>query len=336
MHWKMKLNWAELMKTNKVAAHFTPLIGKYESADPNVIEYHLKLMQAAGVRGIIINWYGASNINDFPGNRLASDVIVELASELGMKFTICYEDWTTLPDLGWNKVPNAEQLEAGLAQMKLDFEYIRDKYMTKPGFLRQNDAGATDRPFWLVFGPRTITNKDNWMSLLSETFPDLQKRPLIISLSHRNGFDGKFSWFPLKRGEKTTLEDVHRYLDDFYQDNKGSFHIGTIFPGFHDYYVEGSLGEDSSYGRLPEYNGKTFEASIYQAKEHMPNFVQAATWNDFQEGTVFEPAIERGIEYKSVYYFLMKIQSKTFGSVNEEAFIQIHKEFMEKRTLVED
>ena len=40
----------------KVAAHYTPLIGPYESTDRETIRLHLKLIRMAGVKGIIVNW----------------------------------------------------------------------------------------------------------------------------------------------------------------------------------------------------------------------------------------------------------------------------------------
>ena len=40
------------------AAHYYPKIGPYASNDPDVLEYHFLLMKAAGVTGIILDWYG--------------------------------------------------------------------------------------------------------------------------------------------------------------------------------------------------------------------------------------------------------------------------------------
>ena len=82
-HWKMQLDWNQLRAQKRVAAHFTPLIGPYDSADRAVIRYHIRLMQLAGIRGLVINWYGVSDTGDFPDNRIASDTIVDVATELG-------------------------------------------------------------------------------------------------------------------------------------------------------------------------------------------------------------------------------------------------------------
>jgi len=326
-HWKMKKKWEDLEASNRVAAHYTPLIGPYDSADKKVIKYHLKLMQAAGVRGIVINWYGTSNIYDFPRNRIASDAIVDVATEVGMKFTVCYEDWTTIP--GTEPAPTHKE---ALAQLAKDFEYLKEKYMTKPEFLNEKSDGS-GRPFVMVFGPRKINNPTDWNSMLLATFPNVKTRPKLISLYSKsfNG-DGEFSWVPLnnklKDGQTTTLGFVHSYLKDFYRHKKeDTLNIGTILPGYHDYYVEGSNGSKGSYGHLPEFGGHTFEASMYQAKSNMPNFVQAATWNDFQEGTVFEPAVEREDEYGNPYYFLMKLQTHIKGYANKQEFVEIYEEY---------
>merc|ERR1712217_822399 len=98
--------------------------------------------------------------------------------------------------------------------------------------------------------------------------------------------------------EDTTLAGVCQYLSKFYADESNALKIGSVFPGYHDHYAE-SEGK-ASFGRLPEYSGRTFEASVAQAFRHQPAFVQVATWNDFQEGTVLEPATGR--EHTPFYF----------------------------------
>merc|ERR1712048_492265 len=140
--------------------------------------------------------------------------------------TVCYEDWTTIPDLPWNTEPSSKQLEAGLAQMRKDFAYLKTSYMNTPGFLRENDAGASGRPFFLVFGPRAIKNQVLWDSILAEVFPKMEERPKIVSLQGHSVGEGSFSWFGLRQGHTSTLQEVHGYLRDFYGNSHRELRIG--------------------------------------------------------------------------------------------------------------
>ena len=72
-----------------------------------------------------------------------------------------------------------------------------------------------------------------------------------------------------------------------------------------------------SHGVLPEYDGKTFEVSMEEARENRPSFIQLCTWNDYQEGTVFEPSKERE------FYFLLKVQQHLLGATHEAALRDI-------------
>src|SRR5208283_2317942 len=52
----------------EIASQFYPLIGPYDSADPAVLEYHVLLMKLAGIDGVIVDWYGMDNFNDYGVN----------------------------------------------------------------------------------------------------------------------------------------------------------------------------------------------------------------------------------------------------------------------------
>ncbi|CAK0900808.1 unnamed protein product [Prorocentrum cordatum] len=148
-HWKMKLNESEvaaLRQSGRVAAHLTPLIGPYSSSNSKVVQWQLTLMKLAGIKGVVINWYGTrDDWGDFAFNLLGADEIAKQASAMGMTFTICYEDWTTVARRGdgWQGVePTGSDRTVGLQHMVADFKYIREKYMPMPGFLVDSRVSA--------------------------------------------------------------------------------------------------------------------------------------------------------------------------------------------------
>ena len=44
-----------------LASHYRPLIGPYDSGDPDVLEYHTLLLKLAGIDGVVIDWYGTES-----------------------------------------------------------------------------------------------------------------------------------------------------------------------------------------------------------------------------------------------------------------------------------
>ena len=267
----------------RVAAHKTPLIGPYSSADRETVRLlQLELMRLSSADGTINNWYGTQGVDDYKVNRVASDVLVDECSRLGMLFTICYEDWTVRSTMKWGeRPPDGPEPEAALALLKKDFAYVRDRYMSRPGFLKTEDRGAQGWPVILVFGPRRFTEGDNWRAMLEAAFPGpaIDHRPLMLKLDGRSGgFDGSFSWSPPLAD--STVETVHENLRQHYERTRGQLRVGSVFPGFHDFYVEGSNGTMPSYGRLLKYDGRTVEASIAKAREYRPAFIQLCTWKD--------------------------------------------------------
>jgi hypothetical protein len=270
---------------------------------------------------VVINWYGTRDKWDFPFNLRGADNIAREAVAMGMKIAICYEDWTTVADMGvsWGEEPTGTVRTAGLEQMRLDFEYIRDNYTSKSNYLK-DETGA---PLVLIFGPRNFMIPADWSNTLDTVFAG-QPKPKLISLSGRSVGDGHFSWFgdlssydSTKDNETQTLGNVATYLSQFYGSQDST--MGSAFPGFHDYYAEGNNG--TSYGQLPTYNGQTLEVGINQANTHFPPFLQLATWNDWGEGTCFEPTQEEIGTPASHFRHLLNLQQHLTSHQDEASFV---------------
>ena len=77
----------------EIASHYYPLIGPYDSADPDVLEYHTLLMKVAGIDGVVADWYGSEDFNDYaldpPPHRPCCSTALK---RRGLKFAVCYED----------------------------------------------------------------------------------------------------------------------------------------------------------------------------------------------------------------------------------------------------
>lgn len=125
---------------------------------------------------------------------------------------------------------------------------------------------------------------------------------------------------------ESTLGGIRDYLQSFYQERNSSsdVYVGSALSGFHDFYEQGNVR--SSYGRLPEYGGLTLATSFAQASSHQPNFLQVVTWNDFGEGTEFEPVAPT--DSTSPFERLLELQGHILGKQDEAAFKHVYDQYV--------
>jgi len=314
-HWTMQLRDEDglyLMEryqhTGRVAAHHTPLIGPYSSNDEHTIRLHLELLSQAGVKGVIVNWYGISNRYDYPILKQAADTIIRLSHEAGLLWTLCYEDRTIDGNL---------RKEDQTAHLQADWEYIRDVYIQKYSGTMLRDT-VNNRPVFLQFGPVTVDDPLTWSNMLITVFSSLNERPYLLGLDHFSPNtllpDGGFSWPGGDLFQNPTTDDIKNFHASFYERaQEGGWYpaIGSTFPRFHDYYLQGSSPNPTPPPwwnvSVPSFDGDTIALSIDAARESGADVLQAVTWNDWQEGTSFEPSAEEG------YTQLLRLQKHILG-----------------------
>ncbi|MFO0892772.1 MAG: glycoside hydrolase family 71/99-like protein [Isosphaeraceae bacterium] len=290
-HWTMgHFDPERIDSTGKreIASHLYPLIGPYDSADPDVLEYHTLLMRIAGIDGVIVDWYGTRDFNDYAMIHRRTVSLFDSLKRVGMKFAVCYEDRALKALVEHGKLSPGQALDQG----KSDLRFCAEKWFGDPAYARWDG-----RPLLLVFGPEYL-KQDQWVSILL----GLQPSPAFLTLNERREpAIGSFAWPPMwasKDGVLTT-KALDEYLDRFYKQDGPK--IAGAFPGFHDIYKE--AGAQPTYGFLDPRNGETLDHTLVRAKESGSPFIQTITWNDFGEGTCIEPTREHG------YTYLEKIQA---------------------------
>ncbi len=278
-HWKMKNKNPDVIDENgkrQIASHYYPLIGPYDSKDPDVVEYHLLLMKYAGVDAVIIDWYGSHVVNDYKVNLTGSNAIIDKLDETGIRFAIAYEDFTA-------GAVEDQTTKTALEAAQADMAYMQSNYFNNPQYVTINDG-----PLLLTFGPRYFKTSTQWTSIFSALSP----KPKFLPLWHHKQFtgendNGEFSWVDFNE----SLSE----LNDFYNRSPSNeVSIGSAYPRFHDFYVEGGSG--SSYGYVPYNEGQTLQNTLNKATQRKAKHLQLVTWNDFGEGTVIEPTQEDQFE----------------------------------------
>jgi glycoprotein endo-alpha-1,2-mannosidase len=278
-HWKMKNKNPDVIDGNgkrQIASHYYPLIGPYDSKDPDVVEYHLLLMKYAGVDAVIIDWYGSHVVNDYKVNLTGSNAIIDKLDETGIKFAIAYEDFTA-------EVVAAQTTKSALQAAQADVEYLKANYFSNSQYVNIDEA-----PLLLTFGPRYFKTPSQWTTI----FSSLDKKPKFLPLWNHTQYTGEndrgeFSWVDFNE----SLSDLSNFYNRLPHIEIG---MGSAYPRFHDFYEEGGTG--SSYGYVPYNEGQTLENTLNKAKERGAEHLQLVTWNDFGEGTVIEPTQEDQFE----------------------------------------
>jgi glycoprotein endo-alpha-1,2-mannosidase len=311
-HWRMTNRNPDIVdETGKrqIASHYYPLIGPYDSRDPDVIDYHLLLMKYAGIDGILIDWYGSHAVYDYRANLLGSNAVIDRLDDAALQFAIVYEEYTA-------ENVAAQMSKPAITAAREDMAYMQTNYFSKEEYIHVDDA-----PMLLTFGPRYFRQAAQW----TEIFQGLTTAPVFLPLWDHGGLtgdtdSGEFGWVDFN----TDL----RVMDNFYR--KSSYLpvlMGSAYPRFHDYYEEGGTG--TSYGTIPFNEGATLQATLAKAMEFDAKYLQLVTWNDYGEGTVIEPTREDG------FRCLTMIQQFT-GVPYGEAELQLIHTYYQKKIAYKD
>lgn len=274
MHWTMNTRNPEIIDSEgkrQIASHFYPLSGPYASSDRDLIEYHLLLMKYSGIDGVLIDWYGSTDWNDYGNNRKNSEALIAALDAVGLKFAIVYED-RTIPEV-LKKEPTLQAVDAA----QFDMQYLEEHYFGNKQYIRING-----KPLLLVFGPETFHQPEEWGEILGV----LSEQPVFLPLNYASKqtiphSTGEYIWV-----DQGSLAEKYKRAANF------DVFMGGAYPGFLDFYKEGGWGE--GYFTIDHRNGETFRETLLLAKSSGVDYLQLITWNDYGEGTMIEPTREFG------------------------------------------
>ncbi|XP_063911387.1 glycoprotein endo-alpha-1,2-mannosidase-like [Zophobas morio] len=139
----------------EIASFYHPEIGPYASGDPDVIDWQLGHMKAAGISGIFLDWPGTTDAYEYAKNKENAEAIIEGTKRAGLKFAVVYED----NNLNLAAVPDK------IAQGQADMEYLQSNYFTEDNYLQVKDA-----PLLLDFGPQALHDAE-WDEVLEPLDP---------------------------------------------------------------------------------------------------------------------------------------------------------------------
>ena len=272
-HWTMN-HFAP--DSGALASQFHPLIGPYDSADPDALECQCLLMRLSGIDGVLIDWYGINDLYDYPRINRCTELMIREAQRTGLKFGIVYEDQTLTNLIRSQKVKPQDAVRTGVDTMR----WLEGHYFSQPGYLKEGG-----KPVLLVFGPQFYKDQD-WTTL----FAGLDPKPAFFTELGRKGPSvGAFGWPEPQVGDQRSWSE----LAAFYARAKSwPSSIGVAYPRFQDIYAQ--AGIHPSWGTIEDRSGKTYTDTLSMALKSGSPMVQIATWNDWGEGTQIEHSTEFG------------------------------------------
>ena len=276
-HWTMNHFDPETLVPGhrEIASKHYPLIGPYDSNDPDALECQVLLMKMSGIDGAVIDWYGTDDVYDYAAIHRNTLQFIKTLKRAGLKFSICYEDQTLPNIIKLGKVTEADVVPYAQKLMA----WMNTNWFKDPSYVKQDG-----KPLLMVFGP-AYYKAPQWQSILKGF--DLN----IYGVNGQYDFaTGGFAWPYPKEGLVQT--------ENFYKWSKGwKGFVAGAYPRFQDIYGEAKVRPQ--YDVIPDDGGKTFEKTFDMAVASKASVIQIATWNDWGEGTEIEPSQEfgyRGLE----------------------------------------
>jgi hypothetical protein len=271
-HWTMNaFNPYQIEKGRQdIASHYQPLIGAYDSGDPNVLEYHALLMRLAGIDGVIFDWYGRQPQYDYAAIHKNTQAFIDMPTQKQLQFALCYED-QTLPIL-----VERGRIKAGdkVNEARREMEWLHANWFTATNYLK-----LEGRPVLLSFGQSGLSDGE-W----SQVLKGAPGNPMYFSEHvRRTAAAGAFDW---------PIPQIGLVAQDTFFKSAVNWPaaIPVAFPRFHDIYAEAKV--NPGHGVIDDNAGKTFRDTLTRALKSGWPVVQIATWNDWGEGTIIEPSVE--------------------------------------------
>eukprot|EP01084_Bolivina_argentea_P156894 273403_1 len=279
--------------------YYLPIVGYYNSQNETVINWQLSLMEYVGINGIIADWYGLYNQNDYPFIKNTTDIAWRIIQQNfpKMQIGICY-DFTSY--VNQDKFTNS-------------MNYLKSNYFNKPQYMKYSDGN----PIMVVFPSYNTNGQLQTPKGLSAALEQVGLSNLYVYMEFRNPafkFDendnntfeniGVFNWvYPQqKSADKQTQINQVIYDNNYFYSTAGTsyynskFYLGSFHHGFSDHYVQPGTGTTNPYNLYGfidldyDYMDIIYNQTYYNnSNGNYPYMIQIPTWNDYTEGTMIEP-----------------------------------------------
>ncbi|NTV51780.1 MAG: hypothetical protein HGA76_02020 [Candidatus Firestonebacteria bacterium] len=272
-----------------IASVSMPVIGPYDSGDPDLCEYHILLAKAAGIEAFTLDWFGPHLGDAYPALEANARVLLQQAEKLDFKLCLSFNDHAFFPPMR----PVIKNRPDAVSAAREALIYAQRHYFSSRAYLRLGGAPvlttvnpgcvgtAWDSPF---FTP------EEWHELLA----GLREPVCLIQNYHAGASEPDFSNWNSVYPAPAVLLDETGSIDAFWTQSRRAletkpyaFISGLVISGCDNRGSGASPVRVYSRGYGARYPA-TWEANLAQGAR----FIQIATWNDHLQGSGIEPVKE--------------------------------------------
>jgi len=265
--------------TGKFFAHYMPWWGSsghwkigYSSQDPTQIAKIVSEIKSRGYDGMIL---AQANTDDY--DRAAQTLTAPVADSHGLEIIA-----------GENSLDGVASADA-MTQLYADMTYFNAHYFNLAHYYRING-----RPVVMVFDNNSAIDWNKASSAAAGQPIFIYRNQAALT---ETGFSGGFSWFgETTAGVPQTGAQSLTYLTNFYKAALGlptKIAAGDYWKGFND-----TLASWTKNRVVLQQCGQTWLQTLGALSAYAPNhlgalpIVEAATWDDYEEGTEVETGID--------------------------------------------
>ncbi len=268
VHW----HGVDLVRRTIANSTHYPVLGPYDSHDPNVVQQHCLWAQQAGLTGFIVSWWHPGDFHD-----RGVPLLLNTAAQHGLSVTVYYE--------------TARSVAAAIDNIR----YLHRRYMGHRAWLRHGKS-----PVLFVYG-RAIQQLglDGWRQVMDATREQIGPVVFIGDRLTREAetlFDGVHAYNITGQTAGKSLDQIRAWARDrFARRVRNARALGrpailTIIPGYDD----SKLGRPRPRPITPRYAGATYRVLWQEAVRARPDWILVTSFNEWHEGSEIEPSLEHG------------------------------------------
>jgi hypothetical protein len=269
-----------------------PVIGVYDTADPDLCEYHILLAKAAGIEAFILNWHGPNATGLTQKEEQQAKTLLNMAEQLDFKIALCFNDSCCFPPFQ----PQVKNRNEALACAAGILQHAEENFFKSPAYLRFNGQPVVTTYNCGKIGPDwnwPFFNLEEWYQIKNSV---REKIFLIQNYQPQMGgidfslWDSVYPWISIYFTDYDTDESFWEKCQA--ARGKGNFKLvsGLVNPGYDD---RGSGGSGDRGPRVfSRRQGEKYSAIWEDNLNNQAQFIQIGTWNNHAEGTGIEPVKE--------------------------------------------
>ncbi|WP_267647982.1 glycoside hydrolase family 99-like domain-containing protein [Halolamina litorea] len=294
----------------------TPVLGNYDSTNPDVIEQHIDWCRQAGISWLNVSWWGRNSGHD---RRFREDILGHPRSD-ELDWSVLYE---TVGQFGVDPIDLSD--ETNQRQLVNDFEYLGEHYFDRDSYKR-----IDGRPVLYIWVARLFHG--DVAAAYEAAVEAAGVRPyLIASVPAASGLgthpilevaDAVTTYNPYTVSGRTAdefIDDLQSGYEKWYRSSEyvGVDVIPTAMPGFDDT----ELTHDQRDNVPLEPSAERYERSADVARHYADGPVLVTSFNEWYEDTAIEPSEDHGEAYLDVTAEALAAAERSPPTIDGETFV---------------